>query len=209
LRQSIGRARSVVRRQAPLRGGQGRGCRDERPVLPYTGSAAARRAGLGPCPGAGDRGCRATDSGPQHSTRGRAIPMLSGMFAVTEAEAAAIRAIFEQRGELSAAVELRRRFPGIADNAQARECVRTIAGWRPPHPMKRPRLPRLAPAAGSAGPGPRLVGTAVRATKHGRLAAENPRSVGAHDPGAGSAADARGIRWAHGSALRRVRRADA
>jgi hypothetical protein len=53
------------------------------------------------------------------------------MFVVTEAEAAAIRAVFEQRGELSAAVELRRRFPGITDNAQARECVRTIAGWKP------------------------------------------------------------------------------
>jgi hypothetical protein len=43
--------------------------------------------------------------------------MLSRMFVVTEADAAAIRAIFEQRGELSAAVELRRRFPGITDNA--------------------------------------------------------------------------------------------
>jgi hypothetical protein len=50
------------------------------------------------------------------------------MFVVTEADAAAIRAVYEQRGELSAAIELRRRFPGIADNAQARECARTIAG---------------------------------------------------------------------------------
>ena len=33
------------------------------------------------------------------------------MFVVTEAEAAAIRAVYEQRGELSAAVELRRPFP--------------------------------------------------------------------------------------------------
>jgi hypothetical protein len=57
--------------------------------------------------------------------------MLSGMFVVTEAEAAAIRAVFEQRGELPAAIELRRRFPGITDNAQARECARTIAGWSP------------------------------------------------------------------------------
>ena len=54
-----------------------------------------------------------------------------GMFAITEAEAAAIRAAFEQTGELSAVVELRRLFPGITDNAQPRECVRTIAGWRP------------------------------------------------------------------------------
>jgi hypothetical protein len=69
------------------------------------------------------------------------------MFSVTEAEAAAIRAAYEQRGELSAAVELRRRFPGITDNVQARECARTIAGWaplplRPPRQRKQPqRLP--------------------------------------------------------------------
>jgi hypothetical protein len=53
------------------------------------------------------------------------------MFAVTEAEAAAIRAAFEQRGEFAAAVELRRLFPGVTDNAEARECARTIAAWRP------------------------------------------------------------------------------
>ena len=58
------------------------------------------------------------------------------MFVVTEAEAAAIRATFEQQGELSAAIELRRLFPGITDNVQARECARVIAGWQPlpPHP---------------------------------------------------------------------------
>jgi len=54
------------------------------------------------------------------------------MFVVTEADAAAIRAAFEQGGELSAVAELRRRFPGIADDAQAQACARTIAGWRPP-----------------------------------------------------------------------------
>jgi hypothetical protein len=53
------------------------------------------------------------------------------MFAVSEAEAAAIRAVYEQRGEFAAAVELRRRFPGITDNAQAREWARTIASWKP------------------------------------------------------------------------------
>ena len=52
------------------------------------------------------------------------------MFVVTEAQAAMIRATYEQRGEFSAAVELRQLFPGI-DNVQARLCVRTIAGWRP------------------------------------------------------------------------------
>jgi hypothetical protein len=38
------------------------------------------------------------------------------MFVVTEADAAAIRAAYEQDGELSAAIELRRWFPGITDN---------------------------------------------------------------------------------------------
>ena len=53
----------------------------------------------------------------------------AAMFAVTEAEAAAIRAAFDRGGELSATVELRRLFPGIANNVQARACARTIAGW--------------------------------------------------------------------------------
>ena len=68
------------------------------------------------------------------------------MFAITEAEAAAIRAVFRQRGKFAAAVELRRRFPGITDNAQALECARTIASWKPLplRPVKRmPKVPRL------------------------------------------------------------------
>jgi hypothetical protein len=68
------------------------------------------------------------------------------MFVVTEADAAAIRAVYQQRGEFSAAVELRRRFPGITDNAQAREFARTIAGWKllPLQSVKRmPKTPRL------------------------------------------------------------------
>jgi hypothetical protein len=66
------------------------------------------------------------------------------MFAITEAEAAAIRAVYQQRGEFAAAVELRRRFPGITDNAQAREYARTIAGWQPLRPVKQlPKPPRL------------------------------------------------------------------
>jgi hypothetical protein len=36
-------------------------------------------------------------------------------------------------------VELRRLFPGVTDTAQARECARAIAGWKP-LPVK-PRLP--------------------------------------------------------------------
>ena len=53
------------------------------------------------------------------------------MFVVSEAEAAAIRAAFEEGGELSAAVEVRRLFPGVTDMAEARECARTIAAWKP------------------------------------------------------------------------------
>ena len=68
------------------------------------------------------------------------------MLAISEAEAAAIRAVYEQRGELSAAIELRRLFPGITDDAQAREYARTIAGWQP-LPLwaanRMPETPRL------------------------------------------------------------------
>jgi hypothetical protein len=66
-----------------------------------------------------------------------------GMFVITEADAAAIRAVFNQEGELSAAIELRRRFPGVTDNAKARACARSIAGWTPlpapPRPVTRLR----------------------------------------------------------------------
>jgi hypothetical protein len=41
------------------------------------------------------------------------------MFVVSETQAAAIRTAFERGGELSAALELRRLFPGITDNAEA------------------------------------------------------------------------------------------
>lgn len=57
--------------------------------------------------------------------------MLVTMFTVTEADACAIRAAFNEQGELSAAIEVRRLFPGIVDNAKARECARIIAGWTP------------------------------------------------------------------------------
>jgi len=53
------------------------------------------------------------------------------MFVVTEEQAATVRATYKQSGERSAAIELRQLFPGITDTALARECVRTIVGWRP------------------------------------------------------------------------------
>ena len=69
--------------------------------------------------------------------------MLPAMFVVPEADAAAIRAVYQQRGEFAAAVELRQRFPGITDNRQARECARTIAGWKPQQLRTEKRAPRL------------------------------------------------------------------
>ena len=51
------------------------------------------------------------------------------MFTVDEPTAAAIRKAYLESGELSAVVELRRHFPGIVDNENARLCVRTIASW--------------------------------------------------------------------------------
>jgi hypothetical protein len=57
------------------------------------------------------------------------------MFVVTEADEAAIRA----------AIELRQRFPGITDNAQARECARAIAGWKPLPLRPAKRMPRVRP----------------------------------------------------------------
>jgi len=53
------------------------------------------------------------------------------MFTVDEPTAEAIRRVVEDGGELAGVVELRRRFPLINDNANARRCVRVIAGWTP------------------------------------------------------------------------------
>ena len=61
---------------------------------------------------------------------------------MSEVEAAAIRAAFDRGGEFSAAIELRRLFPGLADNDQARDCARTIAGWEP---LRMPREARTCP----------------------------------------------------------------
>jgi hypothetical protein len=65
------------------------------------------------------------------------------MFVVTDVDAAAIRTAFYQGGEFAAAVELRRRFPGIPDNARAREYARTIVAWKPLPPPEIRRRSRL------------------------------------------------------------------
>jgi hypothetical protein len=71
------------------------------------------------------------------------LPHMSNMFAVDEAAIEAIRRALDEGGELSAIVELRRHFPLITDNAQARLCVRAIASWQPvPAPKKDSRKAR-------------------------------------------------------------------
>ena len=49
------------------------------------------------------------------------------MFIISDADAAAIRAIFRESGELSAALELRRLFPGIIDTAHGRLNVQSAS----------------------------------------------------------------------------------
>jgi hypothetical protein len=65
---------------------------------------------------------------------------------VTEADAAVIREVYERDGELPAAVELRRRFPAITDNAIARDHARWIAGWASTPEQPVARLPKGKPA---------------------------------------------------------------
>jgi hypothetical protein len=67
---------------------------------------------------------------------------------VNDEDAAAIREVYLRDGELSAAIELRRRFPGIQDNVRARESARAIAGWTPlPEPVRKATVTRLGKRA--------------------------------------------------------------
>jgi hypothetical protein len=77
------------------------------------------------------------------------------MFCVDEITAAAIRRAYEEGGELSAAVELRRWFPGITDNANARRCARVIAGWTPLPQLPAKQAPRKRLRRKVAGVGPK------------------------------------------------------
>lgn len=74
----------------------------------------------------------------------------NGYPTVTEADTAAIRTVFQQEGDLSAAIEVRRLFPGVTDNATARAHARTIAGWEslPVPTLPRPPAPHQRPPAG-------------------------------------------------------------
>lgn len=68
------------------------------------------------------------------------------MFSVSETEATMIQAALESGGELAAAVELRRLFPGVGNIAQARHCVRIIATWKP---IQAPLPAKAQPETGS------------------------------------------------------------
>ena len=74
------------------------------------------------------------DSFPGIPSAGIAKPPLQGyaprMFAITEADTDAILAAFDRDGEAAAVVELRRRFPGLSENAGL-EATRMIVRWRP------------------------------------------------------------------------------
>jgi len=61
------------------------------------------------------------------------------MFALDEADTDAILAAFDQDGEPAAAAELRRRFPGLSENA-AQEATRMIVRWRPPQDDGEPEM---------------------------------------------------------------------
>jgi hypothetical protein len=82
--------------------------------------------------------CRGAGVGEPLASCGSAAHACA-MFSVDEATAEAIRRVFNESGELSAAIELRRHFPGITDNVAARLCVRTIASWKPLPPLPRKR----------------------------------------------------------------------
>ena len=63
---------------------------------------------------------------------GRGVrPHAPAMFRCVRGRSRRFRAAFDRGGELLAAVELRRLFPLITDTEEARECARTIAGWKP------------------------------------------------------------------------------
>jgi hypothetical protein len=84
---------------------------------------------------------------PARGSSGARLPSSSVPQATCETllaqDAAAIRAAYDEAGELSAAAELRRRFPGITvDNTEARTWAGTIAGWKPlPLKLKPQRRP--------------------------------------------------------------------
>ena len=72
----------------------------------------------------------------------RCAVRVADMFTVDELTAEAIRRAYEDGGELAGVVELRRHYPLLADNANARLCVRAIAGWKSVPPKENGRTRR-------------------------------------------------------------------
>lgn len=96
---------------------------------------------------------------------------VSTMFAVSQLEAEAIPRAYEDGGELSAMIELRRHFPGIVNNENARRCARTIPSWAPMPSLPTDHAEGLAtydPAAVSKWP-QRLVGCPQIGDEQARL----------------------------------------
>jgi hypothetical protein len=107
------------------------------------------------------------------------------MFVVTEAEATAIRAVFEQQGELSAAVELRRLFPcHHRQRAGAGVAVNRIERQSDTQAAERGLLPR-PPARPDPEGGPDALKAAKHATTSGalELGASTGGGEGRHRPG--------------------------
>ena len=51
------------------------------------------------------------------------------MFSISDKDIASIQAAYESGGQFAATAEVRRLFPGIPDNAEARRIALIIAGW--------------------------------------------------------------------------------
>lgn len=62
------------------------------------------------------------------------------MFLVSDEEIASIMTAIEQGGEFAAMLVARRLWPALS-LAQARDCVRTIATWKPRDPPAAPPAP--------------------------------------------------------------------
>jgi hypothetical protein len=63
--------------------------------------------------------------------------MLSNMVTLSGEDTAAIQRVYDESGELSAAIEVTRRFQAI-QGERAREWARMIASWRPSEVQPRP-----------------------------------------------------------------------
>jgi hypothetical protein len=112
------------------------------------GGEVAIRDGQGGCRNNIPPGASGIATDPEILASGQPRGHTRPMFSVDEPTADAIRHALNESGELAAIIELRRHFPLIGDNAQARLCVRAIASWGPVAALKdvqartKPRRPR-------------------------------------------------------------------